>query len=489
MADPKDMPSSPSLRKRATQGVRWNGASMLAATLLQLIQTAVLARLLPPSEFGLMGLVLVATGFAQALSDFGLGSAIIYRQTSDGKQLSSLFWANALGGVGIFLIAAACAPLAASIYGEPVLARLLPASALAFLVAPMGQPLAAILQRDLRFQRLFACEILGSAGGAAVAVFSAWKLGNAFALVWGQLASTILRSAALWMLAGWRPSARLRLEDLRPHLSFGLYQTGQRLVNFLAQNLDKLIIGRLLGTSALGYYTVAYQLMVRPMLLLNPVVTRVAFPVFARMAGDVRRLKEGYLEMIRLVAFVMLPLYLSMFAASGPLIRTMLGAAWMPAEPVFRALVLLGLIQCLGNPLDSLLLALGKAKLAFWFNVLALGLYAVAIPLGSHFGLAGIAYAMLAACGLVMVPADLWLRWALARMTPGEYAKAWLPFLGMGLAAAALVSGLAPFLAGWPDAAALGTLALAGASVFLLMAWLWSRAFLARLARMLAGGD
>jgi O-antigen/teichoic acid export membrane protein len=177
-----------------------------------------------------------------------------------------------------------------------------------------------------------------------------------------------------------------------------------------------------------------------------------------------------------------------MYAASGPLIRTLLGPAWMPAEAVFKALVVLGLIQCLGNPLDSLMLALGRAKLSFWFNVLALCLYAAAIPMGARFGLIGVAWAMVLACGGVMVPADLWLRWAVARMTPGEYAKAWLPFLGMGLIAAGLVSVLARFLGGWPDAAALAVLAAAGACAFLAMASFWSRSFLERVARLIAGG-
>ncbi len=477
-----------SLRIQATQSVRWNGASMLAATVLQLTQTAVLARLLPPSEFGLMGLVLVATGFAQALSDFGLGGAIIYRQTSDQNELSSLYWANTLGGLILCLLTIAISPLAAAAYHEPVLTRLLPASALAFLISPLGQPMTAILQRDLRFKRLFFCEILSALGGAATAVFLAWKLQNAFALVWGQVVSAFFRSMTLWVFAGWRPSLRLRREDLSPHLSFGLFQTGQRLVNFLAQNLDKLLIGRLLGTSALGYYTVAYQLMVRPMLLLNPVITRVAFPVFARMDGDLKRIKAGYLEMIRIIAFIMMPLYLAMLVAAEPIIHALLGSVWMPAVPVFRALVLLGLLQCLGNPLDSLLLALGKAKLAFWFNVLALSLYAIAIPIGAHFGLVGIAYALLAACAGVLVPADLWMRWSIARMTPGEYTEAWMAFLGMGTVSAALIFGLLHFLQGCPDLEVLVLITLAGTASYLAMAFLWKRPFLLKLSRMLAGG-
>ncbi len=477
------------LRMQAMQSVRWNGASMLAATVLQLTQTAVLARLLPPSEFGLMGLVLVATGFAQALSDFGLGGAIIYRQTSDQNELSSLYWANTLGGLLLCLVTIAISPLAAAAYHETVLTRLLPASALAFLISPLGQPMTAILQRDLRFKRLFYCEILSALCGATTSIFLAWKLQNAFALVWGQVVSAFFRSLTLWVFAGWRPSLRLRQVDLAPHLSFGLFQTGQRLVNFLAQNLDKLLIGGLLGTSALGYYTVAFQLMMRPMLLLNPVITRVALPIFSRMDGNLERIKSSFLEMIRLIAFVLMPLYLAMFVLADPLIQTLLGSAWRPAVPVFRALVLLGLLQGLSSPLDSIMLALGKAKMNFWFNVLALVLNAIVIPIGSVFGLTGIAYALVMAFAGIIIPSDLWILRAVSNTAPAEYFGAWLPFLGMGVVSAGLIYGLLNFLVGWPDLVVLALITISGTASYLTMIFLWDRPFLLRLSRMLAGGN
>lgn len=478
--------AAPSLRSLAVTGVRWNAATQASTAVLQILQTAVLARLLPAADFGLIGLVLVAAAFAQALSDFGLGNAIIYRQAS-AAELSSIFWANVLGGAAALGIACLAAPAAAAFYGAPSLRGLLPLAGLAFLIAPVGQPLQALMQKELRFRRLFFCETGGALAGAAAAIACALASPGAHAFAWGMIAAALARVAALWAASAWHPSFRLRVSDLRPFLSFGLYQTGERMLNFLVQNVDKLLIGKLLGTEALGFYSVAYQLMIRPMALLNPVITRVAFPVFARLGGDRPRLREGYLEVVRLVAFVMIPLYFGMHAASGPLLRVLLGPGWGPSEELFRALVFLGLLFSLGNPLGSLLLALGRASAGFWFNAFAFAVYSAAIALGSRHGLTGVAWAQAAACLALLVPGDLWLRWKTAGMLPGEYLRAFLPFLAMGAGMAALLSVLRPWLEGYGDAAALAGMAAAGTAVYLAMARLWTRAFLSRALGMVGG--
>jgi lipopolysaccharide exporter len=478
---------TPSLRSRAVSGVRWNAASMAAVTLFQVAQTAALARLLPASEFGLIGLVMVAGAFSQSLADFGLGNAIIYRQAEDPRELSSVYWANVLGGAGAFALILIASPFAARFYHAPALARLLPLAGLAFFISPLGQPLQAMLQKDLRFRRLFFCEAGGALAGAATAVACAFWRPGAFAFASGLVAAAAVRSAGLWIASPWHPSLRLRFDDLRPHLSFGLYQTGERLLNFGVQNVDKLLIGRLLGAEALGYYAVAYQMMMRPMLLLNPVVTRVVFPVFARMGGDARRIREGYLEVIRLIAFAMMPLYLCLFAATAPLLRVFLGPGWEPAEPLFRVLVFLGLLYSLGNPVGSLMLALGKARLTFWFNVLAFVLYAAAIVIGSRHGLLGVAWAQLGVLVFILLPADFWLRWHAVRMRPGEYLRAFAPFLGMGALAAGLLLALAPRVQSFGNPASLGILAVTGSAAYLLMTRLWQRDFLGKAVAMVGG--
>jgi lipopolysaccharide exporter len=482
------LPKAGSLRSRAALGVRWNAGSLGTALVLQIVQTAVLARLLPPAEFGLLGIVLAVTGLAQALSDFGLGNAIVFRQNLDPGELSSLFWANALAGIGSFLLAIIAAPGVAAWYGVAELRGLLTVAGAVFCIAPLGQAHQALLQRDLHFRGLFICETAGALAGAATALAAGFILHNAYALVLGPLASGIVRTSSLWLVSSWRPSMRLRKSDLRPHMSFGLHVTGQRLVNALMQNADKLIIGKALGNVALGHYTMASQLMLRPMLLLNPIVTRVAFPVFARMQNEAARLREGYLEVIRLVSSIMMPLYLLMFAVSGPLVRVLLGPGWGAAESVFRILVFLGLLYSLGNPSDSLLQAMGRARTAFWFNVLAFFVYVGAVTAGTRYGLHGVAWALLISCLAVLVPIDALIRRRSVGMTFTEYALAFLPFLAMGAAAAAAVAAAQPYLADLGDQASLLLSAALGGAIYIAAAAVCAKPFLIRARSLLAGG-
>lgn len=478
---------TPSLRNQAVTGVRWNAASLFLVTLLQTAQTAALARLLPAAEFGLIGIVLVAAAFAQSLADFGLANAIIYRQADDPGELSSIFWANVCGGGFAFLLAVAAAVPAAAFYRAPSLQSLLPLAGAVFLIIPMGQPLQAVLQKELRFRNLFFCDVAGALAGMLAAVICAFRMHAAYAFVVGQIATAAVRAGGLWLASPWRPTLRFRFSDLRRHLSFGLYQTGERLLNFGVQNVDKLLIGRLLGTEALGYYSVAYQLMMRPMVMLNPVVTRVAFPVFARMGGDRKRLSDGFLEVVRVIAFATMPLYLGLFAAAGPLLRLLLGPGWAPAQPVFRVLVFLGLLFSLGNPVGPVMLALGKARVTFWFNAVAFVLYAAAILIGSRRGLLGVAGAQLAVCLCLLVPGDIWMRRRAVGTRAGEYIAAFLPFLVMGAAAAGAVHLIRPFAERLGDAAAVGILGVTGAGVYFALARLWQRDFLARAVAMAAG--
>jgi len=474
-----------SLRTLATHSVRWNGASILTLTVLQLFQTIFLARLLSPEQFGLIGLVLIAAGFAQSISDFGLGNAIIFKQTSDQKQLSSIYWANVFGGVSVFFITISLTPILARFYQENTLRLLIPAASITFLISPFGLPMMSILQRDLKFKKIFFCETTSSILGAVTAIFFAWKLKNAFAIIWGQLATTIIRTVFLVIFSQWKPSIHFKLEDLRTHFSFSMYQTGQKLINFLVQNLDKILIGKLLGTNALGFYTMAYQLMSRPILLLNPIITRVAFPVFSRMHGNIPRIKLAYLGMIQYIAFVMMPLYLCMYVTSESIIQTFLGNSWISINVVFKILLILGLIQSLGNPLDSLLLALGKAKISFWFNVYALILYAIAIPIGAQFGLNGVALGLLIVCGCILVPSDLWLRWVTSKMTPGEYANAWFPFFIIGLIVAIFLFVLTSMLQMLPPYFLLIIQVCAGIVFYLGIAFIWDRKFIIRISKLL----
>ena len=469
-----------SLTRSAVTGIKWMSASTVIVTCLQIAQLAILARLLQPSEFGLMTMAMVVIGFAQAVADMGVSNAIIHHQDATEDQLSSLYWLSLLAGGVLFLVTVAVSPLIAMFYDEPRLPSLLLPVALGFVITPVGQQFQTLLQKELLFDRLAKVEVVATALGSGVAVLSALAGHGVFALVWGHLATATVTALLLAVLGwgAWRPRLRFARNDLKGYLSFGLYQMGERSLNYFSRNLDKVLIGKLVGVEALGVYSVAYQLMVRPMRTLNPIVTRVAFPILSKIQTDDGLLRRRYLQMIQVIAFVSMPMYLGMFALADPIIALLLGARWHAAVSVFQILVCLGLAYSLGNPLGSLLLAKGRADLGFCWTVVAVVVYAVAVVVGSPWGIQGIAWGILIVVAGVLFPLEFALRWYVIGMKPLEFIRSFLPFLVLGTAMAVVVKGTDELINFGSQHLRLAILVFSGMAVYLLAVLTVNRRFL-----------
>ncbi|MCG9892948.1 MAG: MOP flippase family protein [Thermosynechococcaceae cyanobacterium MS004] len=420
-----------STKQQTASGVFWTSISTFTIAVIQFFQLALLARLLEPNDFGLMAMLMVVIGFANAFADMGISNAIIHHQSVSRTQLSSLYWLNILAGIVVCLLVIALSPIIAQFYHEPRLTRLMLWAALIFLITPFGQQFQVLFQKNLKFQLLAVSDVISAIIGFVVSVLAALHGQGVLALIWGQLTTAACRSGLLMFLgwSTWRPSLYLNLRDLGGFVSFGLYQMAERSINYFAWNMDKLLIGRLLGATSLGVYNVAYQLMVRPFMVLNPILTRVAFPVFASIQNDNRRLSRGYIKLSQIIAFANCPIYFCMFALAQPLILLLLGSQWQPAIPVFQILVWLGALYSLGNPLGSLLLAKGRADLGFWINLSGLIVYAIAILVGSQWGIMGVTWALLLSNALILIPIDFWIRWVLVKMRPDDYMIRIAPFV------------------------------------------------------------
>ncbi|NJK40812.1 MAG: MOP flippase family protein [Acaryochloridaceae cyanobacterium SU_2_1] len=254
-------------------------------------------------------------------------------------------------------------------------------------------------------------------------------------LVWGQLATSIFRSVLLayrgWSI--WQPILIFKINDLKGFLGFSLYQMAERSINYAAWNLDKLLVGKVLGPLSLGFYNIAFQLMMRPFMALNPIMTKVAFPVFASIQDDNERLRRGYIKMIQWIALINTPIYLGMLVMAEPLIALLLGPNWNPSVTIFQILSVLGILYSLGNPLGSLLLAKGRADLGFWINILGVIVYFLAVLIGSRWDSIGVAWSLLLSNLCFLLPIDFWLRWYLVKMHPYEYFKRISPSLMLSL--------------------------------------------------------
>ena len=359
------------LKNQAISSVKWSSASMGTITFLQLLTLAVLARLLSPSDFGLMGMIMVVIGFAQAFADMGISNAIIHRQDATKDQLSSLYWLNILAGVIVFCLIFSSTPLVVKFYHEPRLSNLLYLTALIFLITPSGQQFQILLQKELKFDVLAKIEVTTAVTNSTVAIGFALTGFGVYSIIFGQLVAASIKVVLLFsaVCQQWRPSFHFAERDIRSYMSFGLYQIGERSINYLNSNLDYLLIGNMLGASALGYYTLAYNLIIKPSTMINSVITKVAFPVFSLIQNETEKIRRGYLKVIQLLSAVNFPMMVGLAVVAPVAIPVIFGEQWMPSIILTQILTIVGLLRSTGNPVGSLLLAKGRADLGFKWNL------------------------------------------------------------------------------------------------------------------------
>ncbi len=343
-------------------------------------------------------MMLVAMGFAQLFAEAGFGNAIIHFQDTTARQMSSLFWANLLVAGFVCVMFTVGAPLFVWLFEEARLQELTVLAALAVLVSSLGQLYQALLQKSLKFKELALSEVVAAAVGACVAIASAAMGQGVFALLYGYLSGAFVRTGGyiLFGVRDWRPSLHFRVTDLRKYLRFCLYQIGERFINLLAQRTDQLIIGTILGAGALGYYSLAYNLVIFPVQRINPMVTRVAFPVFSRVQNEIEKLTKGFFTVQQILSRINFPILMGI-AVTAPVFTPLLfGLQWAPSVVPIQVLAVVALIRSTGNPVGALLLARGRAGLAFYWNLMAVAIQLPAVYAGAQLGgVVGVCIALL----------------------------------------------------------------------------------------------
>jgi len=385
------------LKTQAVSGVKWSGVSMGVVTTLRFITLAILARLLFPADFGLMGMIMVVIGFAQAFADMGLSNAIIQRQDVPENHLSSFFWINVFIGILLFICILLIRPLVVIYFKEARLSNLLIFAAFIILITPAVQIFIPLLKKELKIKTLSKIEIAGMVVYSVSAIGLALAKFGVLSLILGQLNRSLFTIGILFFIFRkiWLPRFHFSIKEIKSYLSFGFFQMGERVINYLSANIDYIIIGRLLGPTALGFYTLAYQIVIFPLTRINPVITKVAFPTFSKIQDDNPRMRKGYCKVINYISVLTFPVLAGMLMVAPEFIRLVYGAKWEPSIIILQILCLVGVFKSLGNPISSVLLAKGRADIGFYLNVFAVIMVSVAVIVGVNWGILGVAVAIL----------------------------------------------------------------------------------------------
>jgi O-antigen/teichoic acid export membrane protein len=379
-----------------------------ASLLLRVGSLMVLARLLAPKDFGLVGMVTAFTGVLTLFRDFGLSSAAIQRPTVTEQQISTLFWINILLGALLGLVVVAMAPAIAAFYHEPQLFGVTVVLATGFVFNAAGIQHSALLQRQMRFVALAVISVFSLIVGSAIAIGGAEAGYGYWALVAMSVTSPLVATIGFWLTAGWVPGMPRRGAGIRSMMHFGGTLTLNGLVAYVAYNAEKVMIGWFWGVDAIGIYGRAYQLVNIPTDNLNSAVGEVAFSGLSRLQDDPLRLKSYFLKGFSLVLGLTLPITIACALFSDDVVFVLLGPKWKDAAAIVRLLAPTIAIFAIINPLGWLVYSLGlvtrSLKIALAF---APGMIMGCI-IGLPYGPKGVAFAYSAVVTAWVIPLILW---------------------------------------------------------------------------------
>ena len=376
---------------------------------LQMGSTMVLARLLIPADFGLIAMVAAFTGFVGLFKDLGLSMATIQRPEITHAQVSTLFWINVALSFAFALIAATLAPVVAWFYGEPALTWVTIAIAGTFIFGGLSAQHTALLRRQMRFKALATINVVAMAAGITVAITIAWATSSYWALVSGiavQAATTTILSFAA---SGWIPGKPIREAGTQEMLRFGGGLTGFNVLNYFTRNADNVIIGVTLGSSALGIYAKAYDLLMMPIRRINSPLTGVMMPALCRLHNNPLRYRRFYVRALSAIATITTPIVTIMFVLAHDVVLVLLGDQWIEAVSVFRWLGPAAFAGSINIAPGWLCMSLGRSWIQVKWAMVSAPITVLAFLIGVNWGANGVAAAFsLSWCILLVV----FIRWA-----------------------------------------------------------------------------
>jgi len=384
--------------------------SQITTLLLRTGTLMVMARLLLPRDFGLVGMVTAVIGVFSVFRDFGLSAAAVQRQSITTEQSSTLFWVNVAVGLGLGAVAVATGPFVAAFYHEPHLVGVTAVLATAFVFNACGVQHSALLERQMRFVMLSMIDIASLTISTSIGIAMALHGFGYWSLVATSTITPLVYTIGVWLAAQWVPGRPRRHLEIFHMMRFGGTLTLNGLIMYFAMNLDKILLGRFWGVDALGIYGRAYQLVNIPTDNLNSAAGGVVFAALSRLQDQPARLRNFFLKGYSLVLSLTVPISVMSGLFGDDIIRVFLGPKWNSAVPIFRLLAPTTLGFAILSPLGWLLSSCGLVgrglKIAFVIAPILVAGYAIGLPWGPK----GIACAYSSVMLLSVIPLIAWAR-------------------------------------------------------------------------------
>ncbi|GAB2174752.1 lipopolysaccharide biosynthesis protein [Dongia sp. agr-C8] len=371
--------------------VSWATLAQVGKVAIQFGSIAIMTRLLPVSDFGLLAMAALFTTFAMLLQDMGTSAALIQRKELTQELVNTVFWLNVFVGIGLCAILIAISPLAALAFAEPRLQSVLIALSAVFPASSVGTVPLALLQRNGRLRRLCLIELSAASLGLAAGVAAAINGLGVYSLVIQQAVGSGLQVGMLWLSSDVRPQRRWSLDEMRRIWAFTGHLVTFNTVNYFARNADNMLIGRFLGAADLALYSMAYRFITAPLQFLGSVSNRVLLPLYSERQDQPSTIGTHFIKTLSLIALGTGPAMALLWGLRQPVVAILLGDNWLRVVDVLSWFGPVGYVQAIGANVGVVLISLGKTRMLRNLGFINTAVYLVVFFASVRFGIVGVA--------------------------------------------------------------------------------------------------
>ncbi len=375
------------LRERTLRGLAWSAIARLAIVVSQFITTAILARLLKPSDFGVVAIALIFTEIAGLFGNLGIGNALIHKRNVDFLHYTSAFWLNVFIGLVFMTLLFAIAPFVATFYGKQDLKLVLKLISLNFLFSSFIFVQQSILSKEMQFKKLAIRDIFSVVIAGLSGIFCALSGFGVWSLVFQSLIQTFVNALSLWILSPWRPTLAFSMRHLCEVLPFSVNVTGSGILRYYIDNFDRIMIGKILGVQALGYYNLGYKVMMYPLYNVSWVLSKVLFPTFSIVQNDLVRMQSIYLKCIKGISLLTFPIAFGFFIGADLFVNIVYGPNWEPVVVLVRIMCFVGMIYSVTSVTGTIYWTYNKTSLKLKLDFINVFLTTAIVLIGLSFGL------------------------------------------------------------------------------------------------------
>ncbi|DAB34826.1 MAG TPA: colanic acid exporter [Sulfurospirillum sp. UBA12182] len=399
-----------SLKQKTISGIGWNSVGNIARQIFQVLSLVIMARLLSPEDFGIFAILMIFVAFFNIFASMGTSQAIIHLDSPSQGILSSIFYFNFVVGLFLFVLLYVLAWPISAFFTNPDLVHYLQWIGLNFIIGALSLVQKVLLEKQMLFKRVVAIETIALALSFFVGITAAFYGYGVYSLIIMTLSGSAILTIGLWFSGHWRPSLSFDFQDIKLIWNYSFNLTSFSFINYFARSADQFLIGKFIGASSLGMYSLAYKIMLYPLDNISRVIVRVLFPAFSEIKHDNIRFKNAYIKAISFIALVTFPLMMGLLATANTFVAVAFGDKWIGMAALLMILAPIGMMQSIVTTVGSIYMAKGSTGLMFKIGAVNAVVTVLSFIIGLPYGVEGVAIAY-ALANLIMLYPNLKISW------------------------------------------------------------------------------